>query len=139
MVNEIISSISEVIYAEFGDKYEIYKESVKQGLNEPCFLISCINPKSEQFLGTRYFSTNQFSIQFFGTGTYAECNDVAEQLFETLEYITVDDDLIRGTSCSVNINSDDYILSFFVNYDTFMHKKAENQEYMEEYSYEQNS
>ena len=43
MINEIIDGISVAINTEFGDDYEIYTESIEQGLEEPCFSILCLN------------------------------------------------------------------------------------------------
>ena len=68
MINKIIDGISVAINAEFGYDYEIYTESVEQGLNEPCFSILCLNPTNEQFLGRRYFRNNQFCIHYFPKG-----------------------------------------------------------------------
>ena len=39
MINKIIDGISVAINSEFGDPYEIYTESIEQGLVEPCFSI----------------------------------------------------------------------------------------------------
>ena len=72
--NILRSMVFEVMTAEsscpiyFGDDYEIYTESVEQGLNEPCFSILCLNPTNEQFLGRRYFRKNQFCIHYFPKG-----------------------------------------------------------------------
>ena len=57
MINKIIDGISVAINAEFGDDYEIYTESVEQGLNEPCFSILCLNPTNEQFLAFHFINT----------------------------------------------------------------------------------
>ena len=65
MINSIIEGISASLNAEFGDDYTIYTENVEQGLKEPCFFISCINPTSRIFLGKRYFKTNQMCIHYF--------------------------------------------------------------------------
>ena len=51
MINSIIEGISIAINTEFGERYTIYTESVEQGLKEPCFFISCLNPTSKVFLG----------------------------------------------------------------------------------------
>ena len=40
MINKIIDGICAVINLEFGDEYEIYTESIEQGLEEPCFLLT---------------------------------------------------------------------------------------------------
>lgn len=50
MINSIIASISISLNAEFGDEYTTYTESVEQGLKEPCFFLSCINPQPGYFL-----------------------------------------------------------------------------------------
>ena len=127
MINKIISGISVAINGEFGDEYEIHKESAEQGLEEPCFSILCLNPAVEQFLGKRYFRTNQFCIHYFSSTSEAnaECYSVAERLFTALEYITVDGDICRGTAMHFEIN--DGVLSFFVNFDMFTYRKEDGE------------
>lgn len=122
MINAIIDGISMAINAEFGDTYEIYTESIEQGLEEPCFSILCLNPTIKQFLGRRYFRTNQFCIHYFpgSDNIRFECNEVMERLSKCLEIITVDGDLIRGTSVHTEFTED--VLHFFVNYDLFTYK-----------------
>ncbi len=131
MINAIIDGISMAINKEFGDGYEIYTESVEQGLNEPCFSILSLNPTVEQFLGKRYFRTNQFCIHFFPETDERqfECNEVTERLFNCLEIITVGGDLIRGNSLHSEIS--DGVLCFFVNYDLFTYQKEDVTDYME--------
>lgn len=135
MINAIIKGIGIELNAEFGDDYAIYAESVEQGLEEPCFFISCINPTSRVFLGNRYFKTNQMCIQYFPTGSgrkKAECNAVSERLFNCLEYISVSEDLVRGTKMTAE--TADGVLNFFVNYDLFVRKAADDEEALEEIS-----
>lgn len=131
MINKIISGISVAINSKFGDDYEIHKESVEQGLEEPCFSILCLNPTVEQFLGRKYFRTNQFCVHYFPSTAErnAECHSVAEKLFTTLEYITVGEDLCRGTEMHYEIT--DGVLVFFVNYDMFVYKEVEETPVME--------
>lgn len=125
MINSIIESISISLNDEFGDEYTTYTESVEQGLKEPCFFVSCINPTNRIFLGKRYFRTNQFCLQYFPAHrdrAKEECNAVAERLFSCLEYITVTGDLVRGTKMKYEVA--DGILNFFVNYDMFVYKET---------------
>lgn len=124
MINSIIEAISITLDAEFG--YETHMEEIKQDLVEPCFYISCLNPTVELFLGKRYFRQNQFVIQYFpeSDNEQRECNSVAERLMWSLEYITLDGDLIRGTAMKYEVI--DGILSFFVNYDCFVYRVEEN-------------
>lgn len=131
MINQIIDGISIAIHSEFGDDYEIYTESIEQGLTEPCFSIVCLNPTVEQFLGKRYFRTNQFCIHYFPSSNdkRAECNAVMERLFTALEIVTVDGDIIRGTKMDGEFMDD--VLNFFVNYDLFVCKKTAEETFME--------
>lgn len=123
MINSIIAAISQALNAEFGDGYNIYTEEVKQGLSEPCFFISCINPTNKLFLGKRYFRENQFCLQYFpadSSRAREECNAVAERLYWALEYIRVAGDLTRGTQMRYEVADD--VLNFFVNYDMFVYR-----------------
>lgn len=139
MINSIKSAISTSLFEEFGEDYEIYTEKVEQGLKEPCFLISSLNQSSTQFFSARYKKNNLFSVQYFPSTNEikAECNDVAERLNDCLEWITVGDDLVRGT----NINSQlvDDVLHASVTYNYFAVSKAENDvDTMDEYSVQSN-
>lgn len=123
MIKAITDGISAALYAEFGDAYAIYTEEVEQGLQEPCFFLSCIEPTCREFFGKRYFRENPFCIQYFPadkSGEREECNEVSERLFSALEYITVTGDLLRGTRMHTAFS--DGVLSFFVNYDLFVYQ-----------------
>ena len=133
MINSIIDGICLALNEEFGNEYEIYTESVKQGLKEPCFSILCINPSQMQFLGKRYYKANSFCIHFFPSSADSnfEINSVRERLFSALEYITVDGDLVRGTHFTAETDESG-VLNFIVNYNFFI-KKVTNSDPMESY------
>ena len=135
MINKIIDGISVEINSEFGDPYEIYTESIEQGLKEPCFSILCLNPTISQKLGKRYFRSNQFCIHYFPSSTEprSECQTVIERLMTCLEIIEVDGDPVRGTSMNAEIV--DGVLSFFVNYDMFVYKGTVTESAMEGIDY----
>lgn len=133
-VNLIIEAIATALNGEFGEEYTVYAEDVKQGLSEPCFFISCINPSDRQlmgnanrhFLAARYYRENRFCIQYFPleeNNGRQESYDKAERLFGCLEEITADGDIIRGTD--MNFEYTDGILSFFVSYNFFVYKTRE--------------
>mgnify|MGYP003271508679 FL=1 len=132
MINSIIEAISISLNEEFGDGYETHMEEIKQGLKEPCFFITCLNPTTELFLGKRYFRTNQFCIRYFPETNekQRECNGVAERMWQCLEYITIygEDKPIMGTKMKYEVV--DGVLNFFVNYDCFI-RKIEQQTPME--------
>jgi hypothetical protein len=122
MINKIIDAISISINSEFGDGYEIYTESIEQGLEEPCFSVFCLNPTNELFRNNRYFRNNQFCIQYFPSTDEpkAECNAVLERLYDCLEKITVTGDLTRGSRMNGEVV--DGVLNFFVNYNMYVYK-----------------
>lgn len=129
MINAIIEAISVSLNSVFGDDYEIHMEEIRQGLTEPCFFISCINPTNALFFCTRYFRSNQFCIQYFPKTEekQRECNFVAEKMWMCLEYITIagDEKPLRGTKMNAEVV--DGILNFFVNYDYFIYCEPEKQ------------
>lgn len=119
----LTDAIAEALFQEFGSDYEIYTEKVEQGLNEPCFLIRCLNPTKNRFLGRCYKRTNQFSVQYIPSTADAneECASVLERLFECLEDVVVSARLVHGTELNGEIT--DGILTFTVNYDGFVLKR----------------
>lgn len=130
-VNSIIDAVGAALNEKFGDDYTVYAEEIKQGLTEPCFFISCINPSDRQMLGnsnchflaSRYYRENRFCIQYFPldeNNGRQESYGIAERLFGCLEEIAVEGDLLRGTN--MNFEYVDGILSFFVSYNFFVYK-----------------
>lgn len=131
-INKIIDAICITLNSQFGDGYEIYTQSVEQGLKEPCFFVFCVSPTSEKFLAKRYVKRNLFSIQYFPSTkeVSTECNDVLETLFDCLEYVCVGEDITFGTKMHGEVS--DGILNFFVSYDMFVYKKEENEPHMQD-------
>lgn len=119
MINKIINGICLALSSNFGEEREIYTEAVEQGLEDGSFFVLCLNPTNSRFLGERYYRTNQFCIHYFPQtdNPNSECLEVLEELYDTLELIDVDGDLVRGTNMSSEMT--DGVLQFFVNYDFF--------------------
>lgn len=122
MINKIIDAICISLNSAFGDGYEIYTESIEQGLQEPCFSVFCLNPTNNLFRNNKYFRNNQFCIQYFPSTDEpkAECNTVLEKLFDYMELITVNGDLTRGSRMNGEVV--DGVLNFFINYNMFVYK-----------------
>lgn len=120
MINKIIKGISQALYNEFGEEYEIYTEDVTQGLRGPCFFIQCINPKITLFRGNRYYRENQFAIQYFPKSKdyRKECFEVIDRMYTALEFIEVDGAPVLGKGIDTNIY--DGVLTFIINYDMFV-------------------
>lgn len=119
MINKIINGICLALSSNFGEDREIYTEAVEQGLEDGSFAIVCLNPTNSRFLGERYYRTNQFCIHYFPKTNEpnSECLEILEDLYNVLELIDVDGDLVRGTNMSSEM--DGGVLHFFVNYDFF--------------------
>lgn len=135
MLNKIITGISQALDAEFNseenEEYTIYTEDVEQGINPPCFFIFSLKPSSKQLVGNRYKRKYPFDIHYFPKNEENinnEINEVTERLFTALEYITVDNNLVRGTNMNVEIV--DNVLHFFVDFNMIVRKEIEPTESM---------
>ena len=120
MINKIIKGISQALYAEFGEEYEIYTENVEQDLKEPCFFIQCVNPKIQRFRGNRYYRENPIIIQYFPKSKdyRHECFNVIDRMYMALELINIDGEPVLGKGIDSNIF--DGILTFTISYDMFV-------------------
>ena len=135
MINGICLALS----AEFGDSYKIYTESVKQGMEEPCFFVLCINPGHKAQITGRYLQSNQFSIQYFPVSSEepdAECHVVFDRLCMCLELIHAVGAKVRGKEMSGHV--EDGVLTFTVEYDAFICLQQEQVE-MEQVSVDTNA
>lgn len=128
MINEILKGIAKALREEFGESLNIYLNEVEQGLIEPCFFISVLNPDVKQVLGRRYVLNCPVSVQFISEEDREVVNDTGSRLFNCLELISVSGDLVRGRNMSYSINED--ILTFTVAYNIYFYKK-QSEEFME--------
>lgn len=126
MIQQIVQGISRAINAQYGDGFEIYDQDVLQGLKEPCFLIQIIKPLKSPLLGRRSLHRTPFDIAYFPKNRTdnAEMVNVGEQLFETLEFITLQSgDQLRGTGMDFEIV--DNVLHFSVSYNYTLFRPTE--------------
>lgn len=133
MIHSIMEAVIMTLEREFGDEYQYYREEKQQEFQAPCFFARCVKHSCRPFLGKRYFRQNQFCIQYFPETKEQEnekCCAAAERLFPCLEYLEVDGDFVRGTDMKYEIT--DGVLYFFVNYDLFLYRIAEDVPAMEE-------
>ena len=120
MIQAVIDGIIAALKTEFPG-VKCYDEQVKQGLETPCFIIRCINPAGDQFLGNRYHREHLVSVQYMpesATNANSACNDVQDSLYWVLEFIVADGDLVRGSGMKGNVL--DGVLTFLVNYNMFI-------------------
>lgn len=115
MIGALVDGIVAALRRGFG--YPVYTETVRQGLEAPCFSVLCVSPAQEQVIGRRYLRRHLFCVYYFpsDTGGRAELDAVYEALLGLLEYISVEGDLLRGTRMAAG--TEDGVLVFRVHYD----------------------
>lgn len=98
MINQMIAGISDALYEEFGDGYEIYKEASMQDIEEPAFFVRCLTPNIKNQTDIRRKVNVLFAIQYFPESEkpHQEMNEVYERLSDCLELISVEGKNVRG-------------------------------------------
>ncbi len=131
MLNKLIESIAIKLNQEFGNGFPIHNEHTKQDLQEPCFFIKLLTSSQEQVIGKRYLREQSFDIHYFpGTSDKnTECLDLVDVLNDVLEYIELEDSLVRGTKMRHEIISD--VLHFFVDYNFHVYKDSDEEDGMD--------
>ena len=130
MINDIMNAISIKLHEVFGDGYKIYLNDVKQGLTEPCFLITVVDYSKEPLLDVRSKRILPFDVLFFPSAGKSQCYEVADQMMNELDFITLlDGDMMHGTEMRAEIVDD--VLHFFVNYNFIAIVEQEQEDSME--------
>lgn len=135
MIEKLIAAISIALGLEFGEGYTKYKEYVTQGIKEPCFFITCVNPSVKAFPNSRYRNHFMFHIQYLPKDTLhpnEECYSVGERLNSCLEVISESGDLLRGTQMHFEVEGG--ALNYFVSYDFFTNKIVDKADELNEIS-----
>ncbi len=129
--NDIINGVSIKINELFGEDYKIYINSVKQGLEEPCFFIKILSSNKKKLIGNRYQNECNLVIHSMLNETNIEkYNDISDKLYE-LEYITLlDGDMLKGFNMSIEVS--DNVLLFFITYKYFTYKNEVKDSEMED-------
>ena len=119
MVNDFFDWITIALHDEFGDDYKLYVEEVEQNLFKPCFVVSTLNPMVTAKSPVKYQRVIPIVIYYF-TGkedtvdAKKDCFNIAERLWERLEYLTNGEITLRGDSISWEMI--DGVLQFFITY-----------------------
>ena len=91
MINDVILAVARRLRQSFLD-VPVYTESVKQGIEKPCFCISCAKPVLRRYMGERWHCRLPVTVYCFpGTGGQnAELGEMFTQMFHALETIECD-------------------------------------------------
>ncbi len=105
--------------------YKKYGEEIAQGFQAPCFFIKLFPVQQTQIMGRRYSRQHTFNVHYFPSTDYTneEMHNIAEQLYEILEYISSSTIPIRGTKMKHEIH--DSVLHFWVEYSFDVYKPIE--------------
>jgi hypothetical protein len=131
MLIKIKEGISLKLSQGFGEGYKIYTNKIEQDFIKPCFYIKVIESANTQMSTRKYKRINSVDIQYFPSlnGGNDETYPIIEQLFEWLEYIPFENDLVRATDMKFKTVDNEF--HFLVNYNMDILKNPDIQEYME--------
>lgn len=132
MLNAVLGAVTNNLDSLFPDA-TIYTDVVEQGLLEPCFFVSFLEPSEKQIIGQRYFRRFNMSIQYLPGNVEQigrELNRVANILLDGMEWITLTNgDTLKGSNKSCHC--EDGVLTFLVDYSMFVIRQKEPGESME--------
>ncbi len=132
MGNDLITGVMTRLRDTFGEDTTVYFDEVKQELNEPCFFVRILEVSQELVVRNRYRRVYHLDIEYHPEDrqqTAREIADVANTMLMAMEYIHIGENLTRGTNIRYEVQ--DKVLHFFVDYDFFVFKVLEEEEYME--------
>ncbi|MEW8955606.1 DUF6838 family protein [Clostridium sp.] len=103
----------------------IYGEEIKQGFEEPCFFIKVLSSAHDKELNTRYKKNVSFNIHYFSDkeDINMDCLDMADKLYEVLEYVSIGNSLYRSNSMTHEVI--DGVLHFFLQFNYKVVKEVE--------------
>ena len=135
MIKEMRYGITSALYEKFGEKYNIYIDSIEQGYHNPCFFVSLVDWFSDPLLMGRERVHTQYNITFFPENEEEptdECYEMIQRLKDCLRMITLENgDIFRGTDMDAKVV--DGLLQFYVTYN-FETIEREDGDYMESYT-----
>ncbi|RXI46267.1 hypothetical protein DP145_06735 [Clostridium tetani] len=123
-INDLRIRINQALDKEFPNTI-IYGEKIKQGFEEPCFFIKVLNSAQDKELNRRYKKNVYFDIHYFSDkeDINSDCNNMADKLYEVLEYIKVGNSLCRSTDMTHEVI--DGVLHFFLQFNYHVIKEIE--------------
>ncbi|TGE37645.1 hypothetical protein E4K67_12990 [Desulfosporosinus fructosivorans] len=126
-INMVRDSVMTTLKQHFPN-LNVYGEENDQGLEEPYFYVKLLPVSQNQLLGQRYQRNHSFDIHYLA-GSNEALHDMAEQLYDKLELISVDGSLVRGTGMRHEIV--DGLLHWFVAYNFHVLRTVEPEPLMQ--------
>lgn len=119
---DIKQGIVDAIAAAFPSA-TIYAEKVPQNFEDGSFRVKSITATNRPGLGTRRWREVQFDVLYFPAAmedAEAEWDIVRDKLFQTVEWITVAGDTMRGTELAGDWDADQEVGHFRVTFGAFL-------------------
>lgn len=131
ITDELVNGIASKLQETFGEAYEVTTDELKQEFCPPAFWVLELTASHELVIRNRYRRKYNFDIQYFPKAEFPvrEINVVTDTLLMALEYITVGNNLVRGSSIHCEVQ--DRVLHFFITYDVFVEKILDQEPFME--------
>ncbi len=126
---DILKGICTAVFESFGKDFAIYTENVKQGFKKPCFFIGLSEQNASKLLGNRLFFRNAFYIKLYDDFFEKKAVDFEKKLFDALEYIFAENDILHGTNQKGVFK--DGVYHFYVEYNFFALRQKEKDQLME--------
>ncbi|GAA0717193.1 hypothetical protein GCM10008905_02570 [Clostridium malenominatum] len=125
-INDLIIGISQTLEREFPN-INIYKEETEEGFKKPYFFIKVLNSTQKKEFNNRYKKSVSFDIHYFSDkeDINSDCLNIADKLYELLEYVSVESSLYRATNMKHEVI--DGALYFFLQFNYKIIKQVEEE------------
>lgn len=123
-IDDLRIGINQILDKEFSNM-TIYGEEIKQGFEEPCFFVKVLSSAQGKELNARYKKYAYFDIHYYSDkeDINADCLDMADKLYEAVEYVTVGNNLYRASN--MNHEVIDGVLHFTLQFNYHVLKQIE--------------
>lgn len=138
MIEDIINAISKRLYELFGDGYTIYLNDVKQGLEEPCFIITVIEQVRNNYLNGRYNINVPIDVVYIPRQENYNVYHVEETLLDNLEMIGSVNQDNKYLGRNMRSEAIEKELHFFVEYSCIKNIVISDENDMDEIAMERN-
>ncbi|CAH1212255.1 hypothetical protein PAECIP111893_03510 [Paenibacillus plantiphilus] len=113
-VNDVLDGVMDALASQYPGVTLVAGDAGEEH-PRPLFAVRLVSVKHNREMGRRYRFSHEFNIQYAAAvPTYRGLHDVADQLYSTLQHITADGGLIRGSGMRHEII--DGILHFFIQF-----------------------
>lgn len=134
-IDDLRIGINQVLDDNFPN-VTIYGEEIKQGSSKPCFFIKVLSSGQNKELNRRYKKNISFDIHYFSDkeDINADCNDMADNLYEILEYVAVGNRLYRASNMKDEVI--DGVLHFMLQFNYKVIKQVDSEPIMQKLKFE---